>query len=110
MTHRQVTEMNPDSLIKKVNTSKTKREHRKQKPRYESNAAHENKATKECDYCGNKHGQVNTKYAAWDKQCSYRNAPVRNAGRNDRQYVPSTTKMTTVTPNGCIRTESPETR
>ena len=46
MTHRQVKEMNPESMIEEVN-GKTKREYRKDKPRYESNAAHENKATKE---------------------------------------------------------------
>ena len=35
---------------------------------------------------------------------------VRSAGRNVRQYVVSTTRMPRVTQNGCIRTESPETR
>ena len=46
MTPRQVKEMNPESMIEEVNVSKTKREYRKDKPRY---AAHENKATKECE-------------------------------------------------------------
>ena len=55
MTHRQVKEMNPDSMIEKVNVSKTAREYRKQKLRYDGNTDPENKATKECDYCGYKH-------------------------------------------------------
>ena len=44
MIHRQVKEMNLDSMIEKVNVSKTKQEYRKQNPRYESNADHENKS------------------------------------------------------------------
>ena len=75
MTHRQVKEMNPDSMIEKVNVSKTKREYRKEKPRYESNAAHENNATKECDYCGYKHWPGRDNCAAWGKQCSFCKAP-----------------------------------
>ena len=43
--HRQVKEMNPSSMIEKVNVSKTKRDYRKQKPRYDGNSGHENKAT-----------------------------------------------------------------
>ena len=35
---------------------------------------------------------------------------VRNAGRNVTQFVLSTIRMPIVTPSGCIRTESPETR
>ena len=55
MTHGHVKEMHPDSTIEKINVSKTKREYRKQKPRYESNADQENKGSKERDYCGYKH-------------------------------------------------------
>ena len=113
MTHRQVKDMNPDSMIEKVDVSKTKRDYRKEKPRYESNAAHDNKATKECDYCGYKHWPGRANCAAWGKQCSFCKAQiisVRNAGRHVTQYVLSTIRMPTVTPNGCIRTESPETR
>ena len=68
MTHRQVKEMNPDSMIEKVNVSKKKREYRKEKPRYESNAAYENKATKECDYCRYKHWLGRDNCAGWGKQ------------------------------------------
>ena len=75
LTHRQVKEMNPDSMIDKVNVSKTQREYRKQKPRYEGNTDPENKATKECNYCGYNHRPGKDNCAAWGRQCSFCKAP-----------------------------------
>ena len=107
MTHRQVKEMNPDSMIEKVNIRKTRREYRKQKPRYEGNTDPENKETKECDYCGYNHrpGIETTVPLGVDSAHSVKRQiiSVRNAGRNVRKYVMSTIRMTTVTPNSCRR-------
>ena len=78
-------------MIEKVNVSKTKREKTKVR---DSNAAHENEATKECDYCGYKHWPgiepIIVRHGANNAHfVKPQIISVRNAGRNVTQYVRS---------------------
>ena len=113
MTHRQVKEMNPDSMIEKVNVRKTKREYRKKKKGTRAMQLMKTRQQRNATTVATHIGQVETivQHGANSAHFVKRQiTSVRNARRNVRQYVLSTIRMPTVTPNGCICTASPETR